>query len=95
MKDLTKDEMIDLLNVEMDERIAKLEKIGHEIKIREDDVREILTKFEAGEIRTAEHAKSLVADVENHLARLMELREQIRLMNLDVLMDLEAISRHA
>lgn len=84
-------ELIDLLNQEMDNRNARMEELNREGEIRKKDVEEIQARFERGEVRTREEANELVAEVEQHLARMKELRKEVRLMTIDIMFDLKAI----
>lgn len=88
---MNKLEMIELLNLEMVDRNARLDKISAECQTRLDDVVAIRERFERGEVRSREEAQALVADIENHLARLKELRQQAKLMTMDLMFDLQAI----
>jgi hypothetical protein len=88
---MNKDEMIELLNHEMDGRNSRLEQLNREGEIRRKDVLEIQGRFERGEVRTREEAEALVAEVEQHLERMRELRKEVTLMSMDIMFDLKAI----
>ena len=84
-------ELIELFNYEMDEKLIILERLAREGEIRKKDVEEIQARFESGEIKTREEAEALAEEVEQHLARMKELRKEVRLMTIDIMFDLKAI----
>ena len=88
---MNRNEMIELLNHEMEQRNSRLEQLNREGDLRRKDVLEIQSKFERGEVRTREEAEALVAEVENHLERMRELRREVSLMTMDLMFDLKAI----
>jgi len=89
---MKRSEMVELLNHEMEQRNARLVELNREADIRRKDVQEIQAQFERGEVRTREQGLSLVAEIEQHLDRLKELRKEVRLMTLDLMFDLKAIN---
>lgn len=84
-------ELIELFNYEMDEKIIVLDKLSREGEIRKKEVEAIQARFESGEIRTREEAESLAEEAGQHLARLEEIQEKVRLMLVEVMFDIRAI----
>jgi hypothetical protein len=87
-KELTRAELEELYIEESKTRVAEIENIIREVTIRMDDVREISAKIVAGDVRSVEEIHSLTTDVENHLARVKELKDKAEAIRAENLMDL-------
>jgi|LakMenEpi03Aug12_release.lakeMendotaPanAssembly.Ray.scaffolds.fasta_scaffold00332_97 hypothetical protein len=84
-------ELIELFNYEMDEKLIILDKLNREAEIRKKDVEEIHTRFHSGEIRTLEEAEELAREADQHIARMEEIQEKVRLMIVEIMFDIRAI----
>jgi sulfate adenylyltransferase subunit 1 (EFTu-like GTPase family) len=87
-KELTRAELEELYIEESKTRVAEIENIIREVTLRMDDVREISAKIVAGDVRSVEEIHSLTTDVENHLARVKELKNKAEAIKAENLMDL-------
>jgi sulfate adenylyltransferase subunit 1 (EFTu-like GTPase family) len=87
-KELTRAELEELYIEESKTRVAEIENIIREVTLRMDDVREISAKIVAGDVRSVEEIHSLTTDVENHLARVRELKNKAEAIKAENLMDL-------
>lgn len=84
-------ELIELFNYEMDEKIIILEKLSREGEIRKKDVEEIHERFHSGQIKSREEAEALAKEADQHLARMDEIQEKVRIMILEIMFDIRAI----
>ncbi len=92
-KELTRAELEELYIEESKTRVAEIENIIREVAIRMDDVREISAKIVAGDVRSVEEIHSLTTDVENHLARVKELKDKAEAIRAENLMDLADLTK--
>jgi hypothetical protein len=92
-KELTRAELEELYIEESKTRVAEIENIIREVTIRMDDVREISAKIVAGDVRSVEEIHSLTTDVENHLARVKELKDKAEAIRTENLMDLADLTK--
>ncbi len=92
-KELTRAELEELYIEESKTRVAEIENIIREVTIRMDDVREISAKIVAGDVRSVEEIHSLTTDVENHLARVKELKDKAEAIRAENLMDLADLTK--
>jgi len=84
-------ELIELFHYEMDEKLIILERFAREGEIRKEEVEKIQARFESGEIKTREEAEALAEEAGQHLARLEEIQEKVRLMIVEIMFDIIAI----
>jgi hypothetical protein len=92
-KELTRAELEELYIEESKTRVAEIENIIREVTIRMYDVREISAKIVAGDVRSVEEIHSLTTDVENHLARVKELKDKAEAIRAENLMDLADLTK--
>ena len=92
-KELTRAELEELYIEESKTRVAEIENIIREVTLRMDDVREISAKIVAGDVRSVQEIHSLTTDIENHLARVKELRAKAEAIRAENLMDLVDLTK--
>jgi hypothetical protein len=92
-KELTRAELEELYIEESKTRVAEIENIIREVTLRMDDVREISAKIVAGDVRSVQEIHSLTTDIENHLARVKELKARAEYLRAENLMDLVDLTK--
>ena len=92
-QELSRLQLMELLNAEAPRNIERLEKITAELDARIKDIDEIGETIARGGVRSLEQLNSMLIDLENHRARAIELNAEAELMQADFLMDIEAISK--
>lgn len=92
-KELTRAELEELYIEESKTRVAEIENIIREVTLRMDDVREISAKIVAGDVRSVQEIHSLTTDIENHLARVKELKAKAEAIRAENLMDLVDLTK--
>lgn len=92
-KELTRAELEELYIEESKTRVAEIENIIREVNLRMDDVREISAKIVAGDVRSVQEIHSLTTDIENHLARVKELKAKAEAIRAENLMDLVDLTK--
>ena len=92
-KELTRAELEELYIEESKTRVAEIENIIREVTLRMDDVREISAKIVAGDVRSVQEILSLTTDIENHLARVEELKARAEYLRAENLMDLVDLTK--
>jgi sulfate adenylyltransferase subunit 1 (EFTu-like GTPase family) len=92
-KELTRAELEEVYIEESKTRVAEIENIIREVTLRMDDVREISAKIVAGDVRSVQEIHSLTTDIENHLARVKELKAKAEAIRAENLMDLVDLTK--
>lgn len=84
-------ELIELFNYETGEKLITLDKLTLEGEIRRKDVEEIHARFHSGEIKTREEAEALAEEADQHLVRMEEIQEKVRIMIMEIISDIKEI----
>lgn len=92
-RELTRAELEELYIEESKTRTAEIDNIIQEVELRMNDVQEISAKIVSGDFRSVREIYSLTADIENHLARVKELRAKAEVIRVDNLMDTVALTK--
>lgn len=91
--ELTKLELIQLMTADLKIKTARMKKINKELDTRLADLAEIQKRVDKGTFHSLEEVNSTLADLENHLDRVKQLKAEGDLHMADVLMDTEAINK--
>lgn len=91
--ELSRAELVELFNSTAPKSAERMKAINIEMATRLKDIEEISEKIARQGVRSLEELDSLLKDVENHQARVYELKREADVMMADVIMDLDAISK--
>lgn len=91
--ELTKAELMNLLSAELPKNTERMARINTELQERINQIDEISERVARGGVRSLQELDSLTKDLENHRARVYELKREGDLMMMDLKMDLDAIDK--
>jgi len=90
---LTKLELMQLLNHDLEIKTARLKEINKELEIRMADLEKIQSKINSGQIYSMAELNSMLSDLDNHLDRVKQLKSEGQMFMADLLMDTTAINQ--
>ena len=93
--ELSPEELLTLFNAEYPQKINRLKEINSEFDTRLAEMKDIQARIVSGEVRSLEELDSITKDLENHRARVNQLKSEADLLMVDFIMDVDAINKTA
>lgn len=93
--ELSPKELLTLFNAEYPQKINRLKEINSEFDTRLAEMKDIQARIVSGEVRSLEELDSITKDLENHRARVNQLKSEADLLMVDFIMDVDAINKTA